>query len=86
MGQAKLVTGMEPIMSAYKNVISRIGILAILMTGLIVIAEKPATAFTCQTGCKTVEQFCEHVCAVSNPTIPCEAKCISQYTSCILAC
>jgi hypothetical protein len=73
-------------MSAYKSAFSRFGILAVLVAGMLVIAEKPATAFSCSSACMASLQACNQRCQTSNPTFTCVQACESQFLACESKC
>jgi hypothetical protein len=70
-------------MSAYKKALSRLGILAILITGMMVMA-KPAAATTCTQQCQANYTACLNNCPPKE--IGCGIFCSTALRSCETAC
>ena len=81
----KAVTEKRPTMSAYKNTLSRLGFLVVLI-GAIAIMPKPAAAFTCSDQYNAehlscLEQFCNGI-----RTPQCTQTCNEGLAACLSRC
>ena len=80
------VTEKESIMSAYKDALSRFGILAVLVASTVLMMNKPAQAESCISMCIATWEACTSHCGGIAPDEGCLQRCGTQLDACDAQC